>query len=82
MNNFDPRFGARYGMRPNCACQNGARTARFDTAAEQSLAMAYVPIQAFENLYDTEKALCHGTIFQDLDFPFYGGSFRCENGRR
>ena len=38
-----------------------------------SLAMMYVPYQRFENLYDAEKALENGTLFADLNLPFYGG---------
>lgn len=38
-----------------------------------SLAMMYVPFQRFENLYDEEKALTRGTLFAELDLPFYGG---------
>ena len=38
-----------------------------------SLAMAYVPFQRFEKLYDGEKALERGTLFEELDLPFYGG---------
>lgn len=34
------------------------------------LAMAYVPMQPFQNLYDMEKALQRGTLFSELDFPF------------
>ena len=41
--------------------------------AHISLAMAYVPYQRFENLYDEEKALSRGTLFAELDMPFYGG---------
>ena len=41
--------------------------------AHVSLAMAYVPYQRFENLYDEDKALERGTLFKDLDLPFYGG---------
>ncbi len=37
-----------------------------------SLAMMYVPYQRFENLYEPEKALERGTLFADLDLPFYG----------
>lgn len=37
-----------------------------------SLGMMYVPFQRFENLYDGEKALERGTLFADLDMPFYG----------
>jgi len=41
--------------------------------AHVSLAMMYVPYQRFENLYDEEKALSRGTLFAELDMPFYGG---------
>ena len=34
------------------------------------LAMAYVPWQEFENLYDLPCAYHRGTIFKDLDKPF------------
>ena len=36
------------------------------------LAMAYVKWQKWQNIYDAEKALCHGTIFEELDLPFCG----------
>lgn len=40
---------------------------------EKSLAMAYVPWQKFEKIYDNlEKAYTSGTIFQDLDLTFTG----------
>lgn len=35
-----------------------------------ALAMAYVPWQHWNCPYDVEKALCRGTIFEDLDKPF------------
>ena len=38
-----------------------------------SLAMAYVPYQPFENLYDGDTALERGTLFKALDMPFMGG---------
>ena len=38
-----------------------------------SLAMSYVPNQAFENLYDEPTAFSRGTLFKSLDFPFVGG---------
>ena len=31
---------------------------------------SYVPVQKFENIYDTCKALKQGTVFRDLDIPF------------
>jgi hypothetical protein len=41
--------------------------------AGSSLAMVYAPWQSFDHLYEPEEALCHGTLFQELDKPFYGG---------
>ena len=37
------------------------------------LAMAYIPMQKFENLYGIDEALCSGTLFKDLDKPLLGG---------
>lgn len=36
------------------------------------IAMAYVPWQEWKNIYAAEKALCRGTIFEELDKPFLG----------
>ncbi len=36
------------------------------------LAMAYMPIQKWEALYDNDVALSRGTLFQKLDLPFLG----------
>ena len=36
------------------------------------LAMAYVPWQQFGCTYEPEQALQAGTIFPELDLPFYG----------
>ncbi|HJB19395.1 MAG TPA: spore coat associated protein CotJA [Candidatus Bariatricus faecipullorum] len=36
------------------------------------LAMAYVPWQNWRNLYDIHKGFTRGTIFEELDKPFYG----------
>lgn len=38
----------------------------------QVLAMAYVPIQSWGDLYDESLALTKGTLFPDLDKPFTG----------
>ncbi len=47
------------------------------------VAMVYAPIQEFENIYERDKALMSGTIFNDLDLPFMGisvtkGGKRCD----
>ena len=39
-----------------------------------SLAMAYVPYQEFEDLYDASAALENGTLFKNLNFPFERGA--------
>lgn len=44
--------------------------------AKVSLAMAYVPYQAFENLYDESTAFSRGTLFKGLDLPFVGAKRR------
>lgn len=36
------------------------------------LAMAYVPMQKWGNLYEADVALKRGTLFQELDLPFMG----------
>ena len=37
-----------------------------------ALAMFYVPVQEWTDVYDTETALSRGTIFPCLDKPFIG----------
>lgn len=37
-----------------------------------SLAMAFVPRQNWQNIYEANVALARGTIFADLDKPFIG----------
>lgn len=36
------------------------------------VAMAYVPWQYFNTVYEVDKALQHGTIFPELNKPWYG----------
>lgn len=36
------------------------------------LAMAYVPMQRLNGMYDAAQALDNGTLFPELDKPFYG----------
>ena len=37
------------------------------------LAMSYVPMQFYRDMYSTEKGFSAGTIYPELDKPFYGG---------
>lgn len=45
-----------------------------------SLAMVYSPEQFWQNLYNEEEGFMQGTIFKELDKPFYGP--KCQGGRR
>jgi hypothetical protein len=46
--------------------------------AETPLAMAYVPFQQLNEVYDAENALKNGTLFPELNFPFLNGGDCCE----
>ncbi|MBQ2945927.1 MAG: spore coat associated protein CotJA [Clostridia bacterium] len=35
------------------------------------LAIAYVPMQAWRDIYDVEVAITRATVFKELDKPFY-----------
>jgi len=37
------------------------------------LTMAFVNMQPLESVYETEKALERGTLFPNIDKPFFGG---------
>ena len=50
----------------NCGCKEGILP---DCAP---LAMAYVPMQKWRNIYDSEVGFDRGTIFEELDKPFLG----------
>ncbi|MBQ8413264.1 MAG: spore coat associated protein CotJA [Lachnospiraceae bacterium] len=51
----------------DCGCNDNNMKMR-----TMPLAMAYVPIQNWGELYDPETALCQGTIFPDLNLKFCG----------
>lgn len=39
---------------------------------ELPIAMAYVPMQKWRNVYEPDVALERGTLFSELDLPFIG----------
>ena len=41
------------------------------------LAMAYVPVQQFNTLFEIEEGFARGTIYPELDKPFMGGGCSC-----
>lgn len=65
----------RQEMPKNCGCDCDHKN---DPLNKMALAMAYVPWQHWDCPYEAEKALCRGTIFEELDKPFLpkGGMMR------
>lgn len=55
-----------------CKCDQTSRGA-IQAGSNLTLAMAAVPLQAWEALYPPETALARGTVFQSLDLPFFAG---------
>ena len=59
---------------PSCSPKgngNGNRNQAWNEClANLPLAMAYVPGQSWNTIYEAEKALCRGTAFPELDLPF------------
>lgn len=65
-----------YRQTPACAVEKMVK----DRLEGMPLAMAYVPWQRWQNIYDAEKGFCNGTIFQELNLPFCGVG-GCQNGK-
>ena len=78
----DARIEARIAN-DNCGCDHhdhhpvsgtaGCNASRYDQLSGMALAMSYVPWQTYCQLYDLEEAICHGTIFKELDLNFMRG---------
>lgn len=57
----------------DCGCTDCNHGAKNDGILNgRSLAMVYSPYQKYEELYDPREGLCNGTIFCNLNKPFYG----------
>ncbi len=61
-----------YMMNPSRDEDNDERYADVLRCGDMVVGMAYVPMQAWDNVYDTSEALSRGTQFADLDKPFFG----------
>ena len=53
-------------------CPQSAIMPRTDTMREKAIGMAYVPWQQFGCTYEPMQGLQAGTIFPELEKPFYG----------
>ena len=60
----------------NCVCKNSCNNRQ--NTVNYSLAMAYVKMQEFDDLFEPEAGFCEGTIFKALRFPFYATPCRRE----
>lgn len=61
-------------MRKKCQMSSDVDNYGCDCINDMPLAMAYVPWQEFNSVYDIDEALVRGTIFPELDLPFCGRS--------
>ncbi len=62
-------------MQPSNTC--GCEQKFFSQTEQFPVAMAYVPWQEFKNMYEPDRALQAGTIFPELDLPFWAGRGNC-----
>lgn len=60
-------------MRGACGCEPESAYRKTDFV----VAMAYVPWQYFDTVYETDKALEVGTIFPELNKPFLAEGRGC-----
>ena len=57
----------------SCRCRmDGCPDTHDHFPSDMPVAMAYVPWQKWQDLYDPYKGLERGTIFKELDKPFLG----------
>lgn len=67
-----------YNREYSCGCNRQAETVRrpgsscsnMDPLGHMALAMAYVPWQKWQHLFDADNGFSCGTIFQELRKPF------------
>lgn len=57
----------------DCGCDHEQARTMIDPLAGLPLAMAYVPWQCWNNVYEPAEGWHRGTIFPELDLPFLGG---------
>ena len=83
MNTTEECIPSMLNLFDGCSCPLNKKDGKecgscaFSAVDRFPLAMSYVPMQKFENLYNEEKALCRGTLFEDLDLPFKGERGGC-----
>ncbi len=64
--------GCGTGQTPETDTQYGCGQGGRYAITDRPLAMAYVPVQAWEERYSEQEGLQRGTLFKQLDLPFGG----------
>ena len=68
-----PRCGKNHSYSTSSAYNRTGKNARDTWCLDNfALAMAYVPMQQFQSLYEPNEALQCGAIFPELNKPFLG----------
>ena len=68
------------GMYCPCATQTEGPTCALpveEPCGEMTLAMAYIPVQQFDAVYEVDTAFMQGTLFPALDKPLMVGGVAC-----
>ena len=69
---------------PNCSITESNRDTNscetYPAEFNYTLAMVYPPEQVWQNIYCVEEGFMAGTIFRELDKPFYGPKCHGGNG--
>ena len=73
MENYNHKTTGKCGCneRPPRSMQHSC-SMKSDSLMNMPVAMAYVPWQFFRDVYEPDKALQCGTIFPELNKPFFG----------
>lgn len=72
-----PEPVSRQPRRTEVSSPSNCRSNKNDPLSGMPVAMAYVPWQTWQNIYDARKGFQCGTIFQDLNKPFRGKGGVC-----
>ncbi len=69
-------FGALSGITKRTERPEGGQETRTRFPEETPVAMAYVPLQFFEEEYEPTVAFKNGTLFPELNKPFTAGGVK------
>lgn len=70
-NNQKPQHSCRCNHQRGCGAKGVCGSDNGYICGEAPIAMVYSPMQKWRELYDPHTALMSGTIFKELDLPFY-----------